>query len=86
MVYCCARLPSPAVRLSADTVLPRLSPDRPANLPGQTVTVQSKQEVEARKALRKEEKRMQRDRGRQTAAGQDAETPAIQPELARAQR
>ena len=62
--------------------------DRPANLPGQTVTVQSKQEVEARKALRREEKRLQRERGRQGAAAQEggAETPAIQPELARAHR
>ncbi|XP_043197892.1 activating signal cointegrator 1 complex subunit 3-like [Amphibalanus amphitrite] len=59
---------------------------RPANLPGQSITVQSQREVEARKALRREEKRMQRERGRQTATGQDSEAPAIQPELARAQR
>ena len=50
------------------------------------MTVQSKKEVEARKALRREEKRMHKDRSRQAAAGLEADSPAIQPEMARAHR
>ncbi|XP_037079390.1 activating signal cointegrator 1 complex subunit 3-like [Pollicipes pollicipes] len=59
---------------------------RSVQLPGQTVTVQSRQEVEARKALRREEKKMLRARDRQTGQPADQEAPAVQPELARAHR